>query len=354
MIDASAREASARRSLRRLDLDDTAWTAFVEADPGARTFHHPAWATMLSECYTAPAFVLALTNDGGDVAAGMPVMEVRRPFASRRWVSLPFTDCCAPLAPDDLERELIDGCAQAARDAGAAHLELRARADVPGAHIRVAGVTHTLELSGDAEAVRRTFSKSQVQRNIKRAEREPVTVHRADSARDVVEAFYGLHLCTRRRQGVPVQPRRFFELVWRRVLEPGLGFVLLAYSGSTPVAGAVFLTWGSTVTYKYGASDPDFLTLRPNHLIFWEAIRWACENGYGTFDFGRSDLANTGLREFKNGWGTREELLCYTGVGGTPTGPPSERAQRAMGAVIRRSPSWVCEAIGTAFYRFAA
>jgi len=214
-------------------------------------------------------------------------------------------------------------------------------------------VTHALHLGGDAEAVRRTFSKSQVQRNIKRAEREPIALRRADAAGEVVEAFYGLHLRTRRRQGVPVQPRRFFELLWSRILEPGLGFVLLAYSGPTPVAGAVFLTWGSTVTYKYGASDTAFLRFRPNHLIFWEAIRWACESGYGTFDFGRTDVANTGLREFKSGWGTREEPLCYTGVG-APTGPSSERVQRGIGAVIRRSPPWVCEALGTAFYRFAA
>ena len=327
---------------------------FVEAYPDARTFHHPAWATMLSDCYGYPAFALALTNERGEVVAGMPMMEVRRPFGARRWVSLPFTDCCSPLAPGGLENELIAACVRGAEDAGGTRLEVRAKLDVPGGHTRVVGVVHTLDLDPDPEAVRRTFSKSQVQRNIKRAEREPISLRRGQSAKDVVDAFYGLHLRTRRRQGVPVQPRRFFELLWQRVLEPGLGFVLLAYSGSMPVAGAVFLTWNTTVTYKYGASDPEYLKFRPNHLIFWEAVRSACESGYETFDFGRSDLANHGLREFKNGWGTREEPLSYTGIGGAPVGLPSKRVQRAMGGLIRRSPVWVCRAVGTVLYPYAA
>jgi CelD/BcsL family acetyltransferase involved in cellulose biosynthesis len=350
----TATERSAPRTLRWLDLHDTAWMRFVESDPAADPFHHPAWATMLSDCYGYPAFALALTDERREVLAGMPVMEIKRPVGSHRWVSLPFTDCCVPLTPDTLKAELIAGCTEAAQNAGAARLEVHARLDVPSAQTRVVGVTHTLQLDRDPEAVRRTFSKSQVQRNIKRAEREPISLRRARSRSDVVDAFYGLHLRTRRRQGSPVQPRRFFDLLAERILKPGLGFLLLAYSGATPVAGAVFLTWNRTVTYKYGASDPDYLKHRPNHLIFWEAVRWACENGYETFDFGRSDIDNRGLREFKDGWGTREEPLAYTGIGGAPRGLPSQHVQRVMAGVIRRSPPSVCRALGTLLYRFAA
>jgi hypothetical protein len=36
----------------------------------------------------------------------------------------------------------------------------------------------------------------------------------------------------------PPQPRRFFQLLWERMLEPELGSALLAYLDRTPVAGA--------------------------------------------------------------------------------------------------------------------
>ena len=130
--------------------------------------------------------------------------------------------------------------------------------------------------------------------------------------------------------------------------------MLLVYWGELPIAGAVFLTSGRTVVYKYGASEPAFWHLRPNHLIFWDAIRWSCENGFAAFDFGRSDFENQGLRNFKSGWGAVERPLVYTTVGGKL--PRVERLRRAslLPLLIRKSPLWLCRAIGEATYRHAA
>src|SRR5204862_1950065 len=124
-------------------------------------------------------------------------------------------------------------------------------------------------------------------RNIRTAERRGVTVHRGSAPADI-ETFYRLHLMTRRRLGVPVQPRRFFELLGSRVLEEGLGFILSARAGDVPIAAAVFLHWNGELVYKYGASDHRYWEYRPNNLLFWEAIRWARDNGYHTIDFGRT------------------------------------------------------------------
>jgi len=63
------------------------------------------------------------------------------------------------------------------------------------------------------------------------------------------------------------------------------------------LAGAVFLYYNKTVTYKYGASSHDQLSLKANNLIFWRAIQWSCENSYALIDFGKTDLENFGLRD---------------------------------------------------------
>jgi hypothetical protein len=86
----------------------------------------------------------------------------------------------------------------------------------------------------------------------------------------------------------------------------------------------------------------------------WTAIKWGCENGYHTFDFGRTDLSDEGLRAFKNGWGTREEPLVYSVITDRPPQPSSGRLKRSMAAVIQRSPTWVCRLIGELFYQYAA
>jgi lipid II:glycine glycyltransferase (peptidoglycan interpeptide bridge formation enzyme) len=77
------------------------------------------------------------------------------------------------------------------------------------------------------------------------------------------------------------------------------------------IAGAVFLHFKDTVTYKYGASDRHYLSLRPNNLIMWEAIKWYGRHGYRNLDLGRSSRDNQGLNQFKNGWGTIQGQIAY-------------------------------------------
>jgi CelD/BcsL family acetyltransferase involved in cellulose biosynthesis len=337
-----------------MELDDPRWAAFTRESPGATPFHHPAWAQVLSTVYGFPGFVIASTGDGGAVTAGAPFLEPAHPLRPPRWVSLPFTDECPPLAASpDHKRALLSDVERAAEAAGVRRIELRAPAGDERWNGRADAVTHVLELSADADEARRRFSRSQVVRNIRRADREGVEV-RAGTSDAHLESFYTLHTRTRRRQGVPVQPRAFFGLLGRRILAAGLGEILLAYVGEVPVAGAVFLSWNGTTVYKYGASDPHAWGRRPNHALFWTAVQRACARGDRRFDFGRTDSANAGLRAFKAGWGAVERPLVYSVM---PRARHAERdgfATRALGGAIRRGPIWVCRAAGEALYRYAA
>jgi CelD/BcsL family acetyltransferase involved in cellulose biosynthesis len=159
---------------------------------------------------------------------------------------------------------------------------------------------------------------------------------------------------TRRRQGVPSQPWRYFRLLWEQMLEPGHGFVLLAHHGGTAVAGAVYLLGGRTVTYKYGASDDRSLSLRPNHAVMSAAIEWATERRYTWFDFGRTDLDNPGLMRFKESWGAQERPLCYTSLSGPPRYHARSPLHVVAAPVIRHSPALVCRGLGRLLYRYAA
>ena len=155
----------------------------------------------------------------------------------------------------------------------------------PGAQrasLRRSAVLHTIDLGADPDVLFRRFHRSQVRQNVRRGERDArVTVRRGESASDLPDVFYDLHVQTRRRHGMPVQPRRFFEALWAHVLAPGDGRRWCSpTSTAMPVAGAVFLDGNSTLTYKYSASDAAFWRFRPNHLLLWHALRSACEDGY--------------------------------------------------------------------------
>ncbi len=153
-----------------------------------------------------------------------------------------------------------------------------------------------------------------------------------------------------------MQPRRFFRLLWDNAIATGLGSVLIVEAGAQPIAAAVFLTWNETVIYKFGASDESSWSLRPNHLLIWHAIRTACEQGCRWFDFGRTDIGQEGLRNFKLSWGAVEEPLFYGMLGGTPEPAPSAEgmATRVLGPVIRHGPLLLCRAVGETLYRYVA
>ena len=85
----------------------------------------------------------------------------------------------------------------------------------------------------------------------------------------------------------------------------------MARHGGRAVAGAVFLTFGRSAIYKYGASDLAHQHLRPNNLVMWESIRKLVEQQMDCLNLGRTSLSNEGLRRFKQGWGSSDYLMRY-------------------------------------------
>ena len=128
---------------------------------------------------------------------------------------------------------------------------------------------------------------------------------------EALEEFISLHVLTRKRHGVPPQPRRFFTQIHQQIIQPGLGFVVLARRGTIPVAAAIFFVWGDKAIYKFGASDQSEQSLRGNNLVMWEAIRFLAQSGVQQLDFGRTAFEHEGLRRFKLGWGTTERTITY-------------------------------------------
>ena len=338
-----------------LEVDDPRWADLVASHPDANPFHHPAWVRLVSDCYRFRPFAAAVSTADGSLSAGIPVVEVRNPLRRRRWVSLPFTDHCPVLydseAARDVLLELLRGRAGVER---VASVELRTAVGSSTVQESAVGVLHELALGPDCDEVYQRFDKSRVQGSIRRAQREGVTVRAADCEDDVSGTYYDLHVRTRRRLGVPAQPRRLFRLLWERVIETGLGFVLLAHLDNSVIAGAVFLHWNGHLIYKFAASDEAHRKSQPNHAILWEAIRRGCEGGGGAMDFGRSGPNDHGLRAFKSGWGAVERPLIYTTIVGPPRVAAGSAAEDALGGLLRRSPLWVCRGVGAALYRYAA
>ncbi|TMD81794.1 MAG: GNAT family N-acetyltransferase [Chloroflexi bacterium] len=347
------RIANPPATLQRAAIDDPRWTAFIASQPDATLFHHPAWVQALAEAYGYDPFLIIHADEDGNIVAGMPVLDVRSALRGRRRISLPFTDYCPPLArnaqrltffAEELNRWQID-----AQSSIEVHGALP---DIGGVDRVQVGFGHLLSLEQDPA---RLFSRlhPNIRRWIRKSLREGLTVRLGTSPADL-EPFYRLHWQTRRRLGVPLQPRSFFDSLWRRVIEPGFGFVAFAYFGERPIAADLFLAWNGTLIGKFNASDRQFWSLRPNNLVVWAGIEWGCQNGYRLLDFGKTDRHGGGLRNFKMSWGSTEVPIFYSYLGGPAPSPLDGLASRVLTRVIQASPPVVCRVAGELLYRQCA
>jgi len=338
-----------------VELTDPCWEKFVAGHPAATPFHHPAWVRLVADCYGFRAFAVATSDAVGEIRAGLPVVEVRHFRGKPRWVTLPFTDYCAPLVSGPQEETgFVSALQQASNAAGVWRVEVRA----PLAGAAATGHTafrHVISLEDGPEEVYKRFHRT-TRQQVRQAEQKGVTVRQATRPEDVTEVFYSLHVRNRRRLGVAVQPRRFFRGLWDSVVGTGLGLVFIAEVSGRPIAAHVCLAWNGTMTDKFSASDAAAWPLRPNHLVIWHAIKAACEMGCKSFDFGRTDARNEGLRTFKRTLGAVEEPLVYAtlGVGPAPVPGRAGRMGQLLGSAIRHGPLALCRVTGEALYRYAA
>jgi len=276
-------------------------------------FHTTAWLDALCRTYGYRPICYTTSSPGEPLRDGLVFCRVESWITGRRLVSLPFSDHCDFLidTPADVPC-LLAALAQDCEKEKQAYAEIRPLYSLgviePFFSPTVAYCFHELNLDPTLETLFSNFHKDSTQRKIKRAEREGLTeqVGRSES---LLEKFYLLQLLTRRRHGVPPQPRS-----WFRNMIDCFGEALqirLVFKGDQPIAGILTLRHKNSLVYKYGCSDAESNNLGGMHFLFWRAIQEAKASGLQQFDLGRSDIDNAGLITFKDRWGAKRSTLSY-------------------------------------------
>jgi len=297
-------------------LRDPRWAGLVESHPAATVFHSAGWLEALRRTYDYEPIVLTTSDDGETLENGLVLCKVASWLTGNRLVSLPFSDHCQPLADDPAVLEVLLKTLDAqVENKLFKYAELRPLTAFDPAIEAAARVSmdnsfcmHMLDLRPPEDALLKNFHKNHIQRKIARAIKEELKIETGQSAK-LLEDFFRLMIITRRRHGVPPQP-----IAWFRNLIECLGeqaAIRVAYKGGIPVAAIFTLTHKKTMVYKYGCSDGAFNAMGGTPYLFWQAMREAKNQGLEEFDFGRSEIENEGLVNFKDHWGSTRTNLRY-------------------------------------------
>jgi hypothetical protein len=291
-------------------LEYPGWDDLLLTNDKFSFFHTSSWARVLFESYGYKPVYFSFI-DNGKLSTLVPVMEINSFITGKRGISLPFSDICPPVVSDsECFSEAIEQVIVHGRKNGWKSIEWRGGENNIGDKVPSSSYyTHTLDVRSSEKELLSKF-RSSTKRNIEKAIRESVHVGTHNSL-ESVKQFYRLNCMTRKKHGLPPQPFYFFGRIFKHIISPRKGFVVLATYKKRPIAGAVYFHFWDKAIFKYGASDFNFQYLRANNLVMWEGVKWCVRNGIKNLSFGITEMQNQGLVQFKKGWNTREEMIHY-------------------------------------------
>jgi lipid II:glycine glycyltransferase (peptidoglycan interpeptide bridge formation enzyme) len=157
--------------------------------------------------------------------------------------------------------------------------------------------------------------------NIRLAQKKGVRVE--CGTEDDLALFYEMYAETSARDGFLIRQFPYYRDVWSTLMRAGLAQIFLAQvsrpstssslradsAQDETIAGLILFVFAGRAWYFYGASRNSHRELMPNHLLQWEAIRWAQQQGCREYDFwGAPDQLDEsepmfGVYKFKMGFG---------------------------------------------------
>jgi hypothetical protein len=292
---------------------DRRWDELVASHPKASMFHQKGWLKALAKTYGYRPIAMTSTPPGERLSDGIVFCEIKSWITGDRLVSLPFSDHADPLLNqmgDSLE--LTEWMRAECRQHKWRYIEIRPLSwEMDSSCPLMASESywlHTLNLEPSLEQLFRGFHKNCIQRRIRKAERERLSYEKGNSE-EILNDFYRLLMITRRRHQLPPQPRAWFRNL-ATCIGPGMAIRLVRKEG-VPIAAILTLNHRGTVVYKYGCSDERYHHLAGMPFLFWKLIEESKVEGAEQIDFGRTDLDNDGLIEFKDRFGTSRSGLTY-------------------------------------------
>jgi len=325
------------RMEKAVGLQPQAWNELVASLPGAHVLQTWEWAQVKAQFGWQPDPYLWFDENGKVVAATMLLQRAipLRGLATRLRVIY------APKGPlfdwgnSSLRRDVLDDLARLARKHGGMFLKIDPDVDlgtgIPGVEGAIEnplgqGVIVDLKETGwlfseeqvqfrntvlidlhlDEQALLAAM-KQKTRYNIRVAGRKGVRVRPGEQAD--LGNLYKLYAETSTRDGFVIRDEAYYRAVWMTFMQAGMAEPLIAEVEGEMVAAVIVFHFASRAWYLYGMSRAEHREKMPNHLLQWEAIRYARARGCQEYDmWGAPDVFDEndplwGVYRFKEGFG---------------------------------------------------
>jgi serine/alanine adding enzyme len=281
------------------------WEAYVQKSSKSTFFHQLGWKRVIEKTFKfKPIYLLAQENN--EIKGILPLFLITQGYFGNRIISLPFSTeggVCADNA--DVEKQLIDKAKQVADENKVSYLELRQEENIQTDLVsKDYYYTLILKLDKTPEIVWMNADK-----RARNAQRKAISLGiTVDRGIGYFDSYYKVFSKNMRDLGTPVDKRDLFTNIIDEF--PNQIDIVVAKQQDKVIGGIFLIKFKNKIKSEWASSYRECFHLNPNELMYWEAIKKACEDGVEYFDFGRS-LWESGTFLFKKHWGAEPKQLHY-------------------------------------------
>lgn len=296
--------------------DEKLWDDYIVSHPGATCYHLTAWKRAVERAYSHKSYYLiAWASSSGSgcpnrdgIVGVLPLFHLKHFLLGNSLVSLPFCDYGGILANvEEVASAFLRESLDLSRKLATAMLELRSIENRPSDQLTTYSpkVRMVLDLNGDSEKLWNRFS-SKLRSQIRKPEKEGL-VFRLGNV-ELLHDFYKVFSFNMRDLGSPVHSKALIRAVLEEFRESSK--LQLLYKGKIPVGAGLIICFRDTVFIPWASTIRQFNRLSPNMMLYWNFLKYATDEGFRKFDFGRSS-PQEGTYKFKEQWGAKPTPLYW-------------------------------------------
>ena len=296
------------------DQHEKDWQAVLKS---IEVNHHAfnwKWKRIISETFSHKPYYL-LSKQASKTTGILPLFLVKSSIFGKSLISLPYLNAGGPISLNlESSNALLDYAKVLSKKHNCKYTELRARDNSLRQLNTSAESTHKVAqikpINTNAEELFASFPaklRSQIRKPIKLGYL-PKSFFGKDISDKQYNDFYKVFSTNMRDLGTPVYPQSLFRNALQEFSDKS--HLVIVYDKQTPVAAGILIVENGCVEIPWASSLKSHKHSAPNMLLYWEALKVACDNGYKSFDFGRS-TKGSGTDKFKQQWGTNEKQLYW-------------------------------------------
>lgn len=327
------------------------WDEYVHMSPVASIYHLSCWADLIKKIFGHDSFQIAAFEDG-KISGVLLLTRLKSPLFGDFMISMPYFNYGGAVGnTPEIEKALMGHANNIAKRLNISHIEYRDIQKHEGLPVKIDKVTMLLKLPKTEEALWKSFS-SKLRAQIKRPLKEGVET--TIGGMELIEDFYSVFSKNMRDLGTPVYSSNFFREIVSS-FEKNSQIIVIKHQ-QRPVAAAFLIGFNGTLEIPWASSLREYNHISVNMALYWETLRYAINNRYHTFDFGRCSR-DSGTYKFKRQWGATEKQLYWhywLKDGGTslPALNPNNPKYRLAIRVWKRLPLKVTNLIGPVIVKY--